>query len=161
LWGLDLPDGKTAERWRELSPALNAARVTAPLLMNSSDSEYTIALQLYTSLMELNKPVELFIYADEGHIKNQPKHRYEIYQRNLDWFSFWLQHREDPDPAKVEQYLRWRAMRNKPNEDRPATYRPNVNLPTKRAVKTRRFSGRRRARKSSLLDLLSGRTASA
>jgi hypothetical protein len=26
----------------------------------------------------INRPVEMIIFADEGHIKNQPKHRYEI-----------------------------------------------------------------------------------
>jgi hypothetical protein len=35
----------------------------------------------------------------------------EIYQRNLDWLNFWLQDKEDPDPAKAEQYKRWRELR--------------------------------------------------
>jgi dipeptidyl aminopeptidase/acylaminoacyl peptidase len=38
-------------------------------------------LQFYTTLKALHKPVELVLYADEGHIKNQPRHRYEIYER--------------------------------------------------------------------------------
>lgn len=110
-WGIGLPDGETAARWRELSPALNAARVKAPLLIQVADSEYLFGLQYYTALREHNKPVELFIYADESHLKNQPKHRYEIYQRNLDWFNFWLQGKEDPDPVKKDQYARWRELR--------------------------------------------------
>jgi hypothetical protein len=31
--------------------------------------------------------------------------------RNLDWFRFWLKGEEDPDPAKAEQYARWRELR--------------------------------------------------
>ena len=27
------------------------------------------------------------------------------------WFRFWLQDYEDPDPAKAEQYARWRELR--------------------------------------------------
>jgi hypothetical protein len=27
-----------------------------------------------------------------------------IYQRNVDWFNFWLREKEDPDPAKADQY---------------------------------------------------------
>lgn len=111
LWGLSVPDGKAAERWRELSPALNAERVKAPLLIQVADSEYIYGLQFYTTMKDLGKPLELIIYADEGHVKNQPKHRYEIYQRNVDWFNFWLQDKEDPDPAKREQYARWRVLR--------------------------------------------------
>jgi hypothetical protein len=61
-------------------------------------------------MKELNKPVEMIIFADEGHIKNQPKHRYEIYQRNLDWFNFWLQGKEDTASEKRQQYMRWRSM---------------------------------------------------
>ncbi|HEX7115087.1 MAG TPA: hypothetical protein VF193_08130 [Steroidobacter sp.] len=34
-----------------------------------------------------------------------------IYRRNLDWFRFWLQDIEDPNPAKAEQYERWRKLR--------------------------------------------------
>jgi dipeptidyl aminopeptidase/acylaminoacyl peptidase len=109
-WGLGLPDGETAARWRELSPALNAARVKAPLLIQAADSEYLYGLQFYTSLREHGKPVEMIIFADEWHIKNQPKHRYEIYQRNLDWFKFWLQDKEDSDPSKKEQYARWHEL---------------------------------------------------
>jgi hypothetical protein len=53
----------------------------------------------------------MMVYADELHVKNQPKHRYEIYQRNLDWFAFWLQGKEDNNPEKRRQYARWRAMK--------------------------------------------------
>ena len=79
--------------------------------MNVPDSEFIANLALFTSLEELRKPVELFIYADELHMKNQPKHLHEIHQRNLDWFSFWLQDHEDPTSAKEVEYLRWRKLR--------------------------------------------------
>jgi len=68
-------------------------------------------MALFTSLEKLHKPVELYIYTNELHIKNQPKHRYEIYERNVDWFRFWLQGYEDPDSAKAGQYVRWRELR--------------------------------------------------
>lgn len=111
-WGLGTRSEATnAERWRELAPALNAARIKAPLLINVADSEVLPTLMLWNSLKELNKPVEMFVYTGEGHMKHQPKHRYEIYERNLDWFNFWLQDKENPDPAKRQQYERWRAMR--------------------------------------------------
>jgi len=44
---------------------------------------------------------------------DDPEHRLAIYNRNLDWFRFWLQDYEDPDPAKTEQYARWRQFRAK------------------------------------------------
>jgi hypothetical protein len=32
-------------------------------------------------------------------------------QGNVDWFAFWLKGEEDADPAKTEQYIRWRELR--------------------------------------------------
>jgi hypothetical protein len=34
-----------------------------------------------------------------------------LQQGNVDWFDFWLNRYEDPDPAKTEQYKRWRELR--------------------------------------------------
>src|SRR5262249_56435562 len=88
-------------------------RVEAPLLVNTADSEFISNLPLVTSLEQLGKPVELFVYPNELHIKNQPKHRLEIYERNLDWLRFWLKDEEDPNQAKSQQYSRWRRLRQK------------------------------------------------
>ena len=82
------------------------------MLVNAADSEFIASLALYTSLEELHKPVELYIYANELHAKNQPKHRYEIFERNLDWFRYWLRNEEDISADKKEQYLGWRRLRD-------------------------------------------------
>jgi dipeptidyl aminopeptidase/acylaminoacyl peptidase len=105
------PQGKSEANWKQLAPDLNAERIDAPVLNNDPDSEFLWDLSLYTSLRDLGKPVELYIYPDELHHVNQPKHRYQIYERNLDWFRFWLKYEESPDPAKSEQYERWRQLR--------------------------------------------------
>jgi dipeptidyl aminopeptidase/acylaminoacyl peptidase len=105
------PQGKSASNWKELAPDLNAERIDAPVLDNDPDSEFLGDLALYTSLKELGKPVELFIYPNELHRINQPRHRYQIYECNLDWFRFWLKTEENADPAKREQYKRWRQLR--------------------------------------------------
>jgi dipeptidyl aminopeptidase/acylaminoacyl peptidase len=119
-WSLESPDGDSRGRWQRVSAALNARRVLTPLLINAADDEYLWDMQFVTALRELKKPVEMFIYPNELHEKNQPKHRYEIYQRNVDWMKFWLKDEEDPDPAKAEQYKRWRELRrlqeNNPND---------------------------------------------
>ena len=105
------PEGKSKVNWRQVAPYLNAERIDVPVLNNDPDSEFLADLALYTSLRELGKPAELFIYPNELHVVNQPKHRYQIYERNLDWFRFWLKSEESPDPAKSEQYQRWRQLR--------------------------------------------------
>jgi len=111
-WGLGgWPEGESKKRWEQLAAALNADRIETPLLINSADSEVLASMALYTSLEQLQKPVELRIYANELHVKNQPKHRYEIYECNVDWFRFWLEGTEDASPEKREQYSRWERLR--------------------------------------------------
>jgi dipeptidyl aminopeptidase/acylaminoacyl peptidase len=106
-----LLEGTSLQRWREISPAMNATSIRAPLLSNAPDSEFLVSLQEITALQELGKPVEMFIYANELHVKNQPMHRYEVYERNVDWFNFWLQGKEDSNPSKTVQFARWRKLR--------------------------------------------------
>jgi dipeptidyl aminopeptidase/acylaminoacyl peptidase len=112
-WGLGgWPEGRRRKRWEAIAATLNANHINTPLLINAADSEFLGDLALFTSLQELKKPVELFIYTNELHYKNQPKHRYDIYQRNLDWFKFWLMGTEDSSPYKSAQYKRWSEMKN-------------------------------------------------
>jgi dipeptidyl aminopeptidase/acylaminoacyl peptidase len=115
---LESPDGASAPEWQKISAALNVDHIHAPLLINASDAEYIYAMQLAVSLRDRKKPFEMFIYPDERHEKNQPKHRYAIYERNVDWLNFWLRDKEDPNPAKAEQYKRWRELRALQEKDR-------------------------------------------
>lgn len=113
------PGGPAKKNWEELAPDLHAASIDTPILNNDPDSEYLPDLPLYTTLKELGKPMELIIYPDELHWINQPKHRYEIYERNLDWFRFWLKSEESTDPAKVQQHERWRRLREMQAKGQP------------------------------------------
>ena len=105
------PEGESRENWGKLAASLNADHIETPLLMNSPDSEFIGSMALFSSLEDLHKPVELYIYPNELHIKNQPKHRYEIYERNVDWFRFWLEGEKDSSPQKKDQYSRWETLR--------------------------------------------------
>jgi len=71
----------------------------------------TEAVLNFVPLQDAGRPAEMVVFPDEYHVKWQPAHRLAIYNRNLDWFRFWLQDYEDPDPAKTEQYTRWRKFR--------------------------------------------------
>jgi dipeptidyl aminopeptidase/acylaminoacyl peptidase len=111
-WGLGgWPEGKSKSNWQQIAMSTNADRIRTPILENASDSEYLIYLPVYRSLQDLDKPVELYLYPNELHVRNQPRHRLEIYERNLDWFLFWLKDEERPGSEKSEQYRRWRQLR--------------------------------------------------
>jgi len=110
-WGLaGWPEGESKRDWRKIAMSLNAEKIMTPILQNASDTEYLIYLSTYRSLRDLGKPVELYIYPNELHVRNQPRHRLEIYERNLDWFRFWLKDEQDPDPRKAQQRRRWNYL---------------------------------------------------
>lgn len=100
--------------WKLRSPALNIASIQTPLLMQLPENEMRMSMEFYSKLVNSPTPVEMFGYAGESHIKHQPRHQAIVYERNLDWFRFWLQGVEDPDPAKADQYARWRTYSARP-----------------------------------------------
>ena len=108
-WRVDRPDRDLAG-WKRISPALNADSLRAPLLMQLAEQEARWSMQLYATLSRSTTPVEMYAFANEAHIKEQPRHRLAAYQRNLDWFRFWLQGYADPAPDKAARYARWRAL---------------------------------------------------
>lgn len=97
--------------WGPASMRVNARRMKTPLLMQLSDNEYLAALESYTALREQQAPVEIYVFPDEYHEKWHPAHRRAIYDRAVDWFKFWLDNTEDTNPAKQDQYKRWRSLR--------------------------------------------------
>jgi hypothetical protein len=52
------------------------------------------------------------------HILVKPHERYISQQSAVDWYDFWLNGHEDPDPAKRDQYTRWRELRKQAQEPR-------------------------------------------
>lgn len=105
------PVGAGLDFWRRFDLADNVETIEAPILMNVPASETFLLIRLIKHMGEAGKPYDAYVFPDETHMKWQPAHLYNIAQRNVDWFRFWLQDREDADPAKAGQYQRWRKLR--------------------------------------------------
>ena len=105
------PVGEGAEYWRSLDLADHVDQVEAPILMHHSLSEAHMALRLMRHLDDEGKPYDAYVFTNELHSKWQPAHLDAIQRRNLDWFQFWLQDREDAAVEKQDQYQRWRKLR--------------------------------------------------
>lgn len=92
------------------SLAMRADLVCAPLLVNASDTEYFTAAEAYVQLRAHHRPVEMFVYPGEYHIKWQPAHRLAVYDRNIDWLNFWLRGMV-PARQTADVAAAWEAMR--------------------------------------------------
>ena len=110
VFGSDYYDDD-AEFWNEISVSENAEDIDTPLLMQVADREYFGTLPTFIALKDAGAPVEMYRFYDEYHVKWQPAHRYAVYNRNVDWFRFWLQDHQDPNSEKAEQYERWDMLR--------------------------------------------------
>jgi hypothetical protein len=117
------PFGSTLKNWLDYSVSFNLDKFHTPLLMeqmgygrqysNVHEPPDTLALsfEVFVGLNRLNKPVELYYYPNEEHQMDHPQARLATLQRNLDWYRFWLQGYERPQPEDPDQYVRWRQLR--------------------------------------------------
>jgi hypothetical protein len=110
FWQLGAPN-ETPERWKEISPAYQLDRIKAPILFQLPEKEYRGSLDYAIPLIRRHQ-ADMYVFPYETHIKYQPRHKLAVYERNVDWFRFWLQGYENPDPTKREQYVHWREMRD-------------------------------------------------
>lgn len=119
------PVGASLKRWLESSPGFNLDKVSAPVRLEYYGRAGVLGgWQWYSGLQLLNKPVEFTWLPYGTHLLVKPWERLTSQQGNVDWFVFWLKGDEDPDPAKAEQYKRWRELR-KLQEANEATQHSN------------------------------------
>jgi dipeptidyl aminopeptidase/acylaminoacyl peptidase len=106
------PFGEGLQQWIKRSPGFGLEKVNAALMVvgEGRDSLQSM-LQPYAGLRALHKPTELVMLNTDEHILTNPAVRMASQGGSVDWFRFWLQGYEDPDPAKAEQYKRWRDLR--------------------------------------------------
>ncbi|WIW90288.1 Atxe2 family lasso peptide isopeptidase (plasmid) [Sphingobium sp. V4] len=104
------PDDKP-QMWADISLTRNASRVAFPILMQAADGEYLVALEAVRALKAARRPVDLYVFPDEVHIKRHPAHRAGIYRRNLLWFDFWLRGKKPSGPGQdADEVARWADM---------------------------------------------------
>lgn len=105
-------DGPAARSFYEpIALAPNATTLRTPILVQFPGEEYLAGLGAISALEAANAPIDVYVFPGEPHITGQPAHRLAMYRRNLAWFDFWLQGREDEDDASAEELARWRALR--------------------------------------------------
>jgi hypothetical protein len=106
------PMGEGLHNWVERAPSFHLDRVDTPLRIEAIRPVSLLAeWELYASLWQQRKPVDLIYFPDGQHIFQKPLDRLTSQQGNVDWFRFWLQGYEKPNPRDPDQYERWKQMR--------------------------------------------------
>ena len=105
------PIGEGLQGWLKNSPGFNLDKTTGPLLI-ATERDGLDMWQPYAVLHYLKKPVDLVMLNTDEHVITNPVERLASQGLSVDWFRFWLQGYEDPDPAKADQYERWRELKN-------------------------------------------------
>jgi hypothetical protein len=111
---MNLPDPRNDPqgKWDAISVSHHARDINTPILLQLDDSEYLGALPLWSAMREEDKAIEMDVFPEETHQLMQPIHMLVNFERQLDWFGFWLNHGEDGSPLKRDQYDRWNRLRD-------------------------------------------------
>jgi dipeptidyl aminopeptidase/acylaminoacyl peptidase len=106
------PFGEGLQQWLKRSPGFNMDKVTTPLMVVAvGRADIPFEWQPYSTLLHLHKPVDLIVLKEGTHPLSNPGQRMASQGGTVDWMRFWLMGEEDPDPAKADQYVRWRKLR--------------------------------------------------
>jgi dipeptidyl aminopeptidase/acylaminoacyl peptidase len=135
------PYGETLKNWKDYSISFNTEKIHTPLLKEimgyglqddnpqRPPNNLSVHFELFTALKRQNKPVEMYYYPNEQHQPEHPVARMWSLQRNIDWFRFWLQGYERPNPEDPDQYKRWEHLRELRDADAKATAQPQAGSP--------------------------------
>jgi hypothetical protein len=110
--GLPDPRNDPKGRWNEMSAAQRARDINTPTLIQTDVAGgYLGALPFWSALRDADKAIEMYVFPEDTHFLTQPIHTLVNFERQLDWFKFWLKHEEDMAPSKRSQYERWNQLR--------------------------------------------------
>jgi hypothetical protein len=110
--------GEGLHKWTARAVGFNAERIHAPLYIIGQSAGIALIIsewEIFSRLRYLKRPVEMYMMPEvdthPSHLPQNPRQILSIQEHAIDWLSFWLIGREDPNPFKIEQYRRWHAFR--------------------------------------------------
>jgi hypothetical protein len=118
-----LPFGVGLTSWLREAPEFSITKVNTAIRFEANGEKPYGAFgalefwEWFVGFRRLGKPVEMVIMPDAGHDVTRPQDRMTSQGGAVDWFSFWLNGDEDPDPAKAEEYARWHRLRGLQQQD--------------------------------------------
>jgi hypothetical protein len=107
------PIGQGLQKWMALAPGFHLDRVETPLRIEAlGPRSALLEWEIYSSLQQQGKPVDLIYIPDAEHVLQRPLDRLASQQGNVDWFRFWLQGSYGEDATRRAQYPGWERMKS-------------------------------------------------
>lgn len=88
--GMNAPPWTASQRYSRNSPVFAADKITAPVLLITSDLDYvpiTEAEMMFSALYRQNKDATLLTYIGEGHVLSSPGNLRHLYAQVLPWLD--------------------------------------------------------------------------
>jgi dipeptidyl aminopeptidase/acylaminoacyl peptidase len=100
------------QKWVGIAPGFHLDRVETPLRIEAlGPRSVLLEWEIYSSLQQQGKPVDLIYIPDSQHVLQRPLDRLASQQGNVDWFRFWLQDSHGKESNESAQYLRWERLK--------------------------------------------------
>jgi hypothetical protein len=88
----DAPFGRHLREWLDTADGFQLDKVETPLRVEAIGPMSVLGeWEIYSSLSQQEKPVDLIYIPDGQHILQKPQERYASQQGNVNWFRFWLE----------------------------------------------------------------------
>lgn len=131
MWGLpSLFGDSSASSWAQGDPTNHLDRIHAPLLIEAYRNGIAEWWDTYAILRRNSRPVEYIYFPDAFHVPIKPVERLVAQGSVVDWYDFWLNDHEDPDPKKAEQYARWHKLRELHEADLKKWHEEQLSAPS-------------------------------
>jgi len=117
------PSGKGMESWSSEAPGFQVENMSAQVpvrIVAAYPLDVFVEWEWFAMMKRLRKPVDMVVFLDGVHVLEKPLNRLVSQGGNVDWFDFWLNGHEDPDPRKTEQYGRWRDLKKQIRDGLPS-----------------------------------------
>lgn len=107
------PEFGHIDDWMARNPLYQLRNSTAAIRIEALSRESLAFDWEFLSVLRLaHRAVNMVYIPDASHVILQPRERMASQGGNVDWFRFWLQGYEDPDPVKKAQYREWHKLRD-------------------------------------------------
>lgn len=124
------PIGKGLDSWIKSAPDFRLSELRTPLRLQAITPASLLGeWEIYASLRIQHKPVDLLYLPFGQHVLQNPAELMASEQGDVDWFRFWLQGYERPNPENPDQYKRWEDLRELRDADTKTAAQVQVRSP--------------------------------